>query len=250
MLQPYLLQHDVLGNVGLACEDRPRKNVAILGGRLTDVATKQAVLKEVVVYRDPPAVHVFDVESHGRRFMRTLVFTSSPPHSLHCLPAAMVVSEAEERLLYAQGQDSATARRHSTLLVCAGRADAFTAPRSADIGPEQHIPSRHLYGLLPTALLEQYTMWQASATGVVVGTLRNAASSPTELRVKLLPRGPADAKGFGRWPTRASSACRSRAAAPASKPCRRWCCSTRHSAGVSHARATPNAREKKKKKKS
>jgi Ca2+-binding EF-hand superfamily protein len=206
VLQPYLLQHDVLGNVGLQCEDRPRKNVAILGGRLTNVETKQSMLKEVVVYRDPPAVHVFDVESHGRRFERTLVFTSSPPYSLHCLPASMVVSEAEERLLHANGHDAATARRHSTLLVCAGRADSFVPPRSnvvvvrkrtAEIGPEQHLPSRHLYGLLPTALLEQYVMWQATSTGAIVGTLRAAAASPTELRVTLIPRSAADAKGFG-----------------------------------------------------
>jgi Ca2+-binding EF-hand superfamily protein len=205
-LQPYLLQRDVLGNVQLACESSPRKNVAILGGRVTDVASKLTVLKEVVVYRDPPAVHVFDVESHGRRFMRSLVFTSSPPHSLHCLATSMVVSEAEERLLHAQGADSSSARRHSTLLVCAGRADVLAPPRSnvvvvrkrsAEIGPEQHLPSRHLYGLLPTALLEQYTMWQAQSTGAIVGSLRNVAASPTELRIALLPRGSPDAKGFG-----------------------------------------------------
>ncbi|CAM9497502.1 unnamed protein product, partial [Choristocarpus tenellus] len=34
------------------------------------------VLKEVVVCKDPPVVHVFDVIEHGRRFFRTLVFSS------------------------------------------------------------------------------------------------------------------------------------------------------------------------------
>jgi hypothetical protein len=45
---------------------------------------------------------------------------------------------------------------------------------SADIGPEQHLPSRHLDGLLPAALLEQCTMWQAQSTGLIVGSLRYA----------------------------------------------------------------------------
>ena len=31
------------------------------------------VLKEVVVFRDPPVVHLYDVVSHGRRFFRQLV---------------------------------------------------------------------------------------------------------------------------------------------------------------------------------
>lgn len=117
-----------------------------------------------------------------------------------------MVSEAEELLLHAHGQDAATARRHSTLLVCAGQADAFAMPRSnvvvvrkrsKEIGPEQHIPSRYLYGLLPTALLEQYVMWQATASGLIVGSLRASAATPTELRIKLLLRGSPDTKGFG-----------------------------------------------------
>lgn len=39
-------------------------------------------LKEVVVAKDPPVVHVFDVVEHGRRFYRTLTFSSDASLSL------------------------------------------------------------------------------------------------------------------------------------------------------------------------
>lgn len=39
-------------------------------------------LKEVVVARDPPVVHVFDIVEHGRRFYRTLAFSSDASLSL------------------------------------------------------------------------------------------------------------------------------------------------------------------------
>jgi hypothetical protein len=32
---------------------------------------------QVYVNREPPCVHIYDVVSHGRRFLRTLVFASS-----------------------------------------------------------------------------------------------------------------------------------------------------------------------------
>ena len=37
---------------------------------------RQKTLKEIVVYRDPPVVHIYDVVEHGRRFYSTLVFST------------------------------------------------------------------------------------------------------------------------------------------------------------------------------
>jgi hypothetical protein len=34
-------------------------------------------MMQVVVYRHPPAVHVFNVVEHGRRFYQELIFSSS-----------------------------------------------------------------------------------------------------------------------------------------------------------------------------
>ena len=40
-------------------------------------------LCEVLVIRDPPTVHVYEIVEHGRRFYRTLVFTSDVVNCLH-----------------------------------------------------------------------------------------------------------------------------------------------------------------------
>ena len=36
----------------------------------------EGTLKEVVLYREPPSLHIYNVVEHGRRWMRELVFTS------------------------------------------------------------------------------------------------------------------------------------------------------------------------------
>lgn len=47
-------------------------------------------LKEVVVAKDPPVVHIFDVVEHGRRFYRTLAFSSDAALSLVSRPPSGV----------------------------------------------------------------------------------------------------------------------------------------------------------------
>lgn len=51
-------------------------------------------LKEVVVAKDPPVVHVFDVVEHGRRFYRTLTFSSDASLSLASRPPSGVRTAA------------------------------------------------------------------------------------------------------------------------------------------------------------
>ena len=48
-----------------------------------------SVLKEVIVFRSPPVVHVYDVISHGRRFYRTLIFSSDNAFALHNMPTTL-----------------------------------------------------------------------------------------------------------------------------------------------------------------
>ena len=60
-------------------------------------------LKEVVVAKDPPVVHVFDVVEHGRRFYRTLAFSSEVALSLVSRPPSGV-SESTARVR--SGQES------------------------------------------------------------------------------------------------------------------------------------------------
>lgn len=50
-------------------------------------------LKEIVVVKDPPVVQVFDVVEHGRRFYRTLAFSSDAQLSLVSRPPSGVSFE-------------------------------------------------------------------------------------------------------------------------------------------------------------
>ena len=59
------------------------------GGAAAVAAPPPSVLKEVVVFRDPPVVHVYDVVSHGRRFYRTLVASSDNAFCLHDMPCTL-----------------------------------------------------------------------------------------------------------------------------------------------------------------
>lgn len=54
------------------------------------VTRKVKYLKEVVVAKDPPVVHVFDVVEHGRRFYRTLTFSSDAALSFVSRPPSGV----------------------------------------------------------------------------------------------------------------------------------------------------------------
>lgn len=67
VLRPYLIQNDVLNGVALRCEDKPSSERAVLSGHRRDAGLGVTALKEVVVLRSPPTVHVYDVESYGRR---------------------------------------------------------------------------------------------------------------------------------------------------------------------------------------
>ena len=74
-------------------------------------------LKEVVVFRSPPVVHVYDVTSHGRRFYRTLVASSDNAFCLHDMPTALFLQGETPRLVAGNPRDPTPAG--STLWVIA-----------------------------------------------------------------------------------------------------------------------------------
>ena len=51
-------------------------------------------MREVVVLREPPTVNVYDLVQVGRRWYRSLVFSSNDRGSVHSLPAVPVLLRA------------------------------------------------------------------------------------------------------------------------------------------------------------
>ena len=71
-----------LANVGGA-------GMVSLVGMLADRRASMAApptMKEVLVFRDPPVVHVYNVVESGRRFFRSMCYSSDPAFAFHDMP--------------------------------------------------------------------------------------------------------------------------------------------------------------------
>ena len=50
-------------------------------------------VKEIVVFRHPPVVHVYNVLEHGRRYFRSLVYSSDARFCLHDMEPRLVLAK-------------------------------------------------------------------------------------------------------------------------------------------------------------
>ncbi|GBG26808.1 Hypothetical Protein FCC1311_030302 [Hondaea fermentalgiana] len=107
--------------------------------------------KEFIMYKDREVLHVFNLVSHGRRIYRQLVFSSQACFSYHTLQPSTV-------MFGGCGDLKAIFTLEESLVVDRNR-NGFV---------ETFLPSRLLFGVLPSALLEAYQFWHGS-DGVVRG---------------------------------------------------------------------------------
>ena len=132
----------------------PTKDVGSVGA----ASGVRTVLKELVVFRSPPVVHVYNVVSHGRRFYRTLIASSDNAFCLHDMPCTLFLDGEEPRLV---AGDPRAPSAHAPSLV-------ITRSLTKALGTQAYLPERLLRGLLPAALLEHYAFWQ-NADGSLTG---------------------------------------------------------------------------------
>ena len=136
-------------------------------------------LKEVVVLRDPAVVHVYDVIERGRRWYRSLCFSSDATHCLHQLSPRRQ-EQRKGKLHQVMG--------HAARGVPPALSVVISRRLNSSLGEQTYLPPRLLYGLLPDALLELYDLWQNgddSITGYMKPDARAASSLRTELRIRL-----------------------------------------------------------------
>ncbi|CAM9876752.1 unnamed protein product, partial [Discosporangium mesarthrocarpum] len=126
---------------------------AAAAGTSPVIIRERKTLKEVVVAQDPPAVHVFDVVEHGRRFLRTLVFSSDAGLSLASRPPSGVMEAGDATAHLVAGDPLCHPHRGSSLVIT-------RAAQVTGAGEAKHIPARLLCGLVPDALLSDYNFWQ------------------------------------------------------------------------------------------
>jgi hypothetical protein len=163
------------GDVTGATDPEKKKTT---GKEETDgVKNRVGALTEVVVLRDPPLVQVYRVESYGRRFRRALVFASQAAWCLADIDpdGHPALSDSGERYLLSAARLGAAA---SSLVV--------SRHLNENQGRQQFVPARHLRGLLPAALLEEYAFWQ-SGDGDLYGDAKHNAKHPrTMIHCRLL----------------------------------------------------------------
>ena len=108
-------------------------------------STLQGCAKELVISRSPPVVHVFNMEEHGRRFFRRLVFSTDAARCLHHLPPKLQASSSASSELGAYIVCSGDA---STPSSASARLPSLVIRRnlSGQLGNQTLVPARLLYG--------------------------------------------------------------------------------------------------------
>ena len=108
-------------------------------------------VKELVCFREPLSVHVYDILEHGRRMYRSLVFASHSSLSLHETPG--VDSGIKELMRPVSPHLSLVIKRNL----------------SRELGIQTFIPRRFLAGILPDSLLQRYIFWQNADDDTIIG---------------------------------------------------------------------------------
>jgi Ca2+-binding EF-hand superfamily protein len=157
-----------------------------------DEENANKLLTEVVVTRDPPLVQVFRVESFGRRWRRALVFASNASWCLADVDpdGEPSLKDPNERFLLSAVR---LGSRVQSLVV--------TRHISSKLGRQAFVPERHLRGIIPQALLQDYSFWRSEVTGDLYGSARPNAKHPrTMIYVQI-----EGAKGSAPIPTTANT---------------------------------------------
>ena len=133
---------------------------------------------------DPPTIHVYNVVECGRHF-RSIVFSSDAAHCLHALSPRRQEQRATSHVQRVMGSAALPAPPAPSLVI--------SRQISAALGEQTYLPGRLLHGLLPTALLEMYDLWQQADDSQLRGYMRAGASVAgdtrrTELRITLFPQ--------------------------------------------------------------
>ena len=111
-------------------------------------ADKTKTALEVALRREPPAAHVYALVEHGRRWYRSLAYTTDRGAAL-ALPADADVAVTPRPHWTAGAVPGPPPPTASLVIVRTGGNDRHT-----------FVPARLARGVLPDALLEKYTLWR------------------------------------------------------------------------------------------
>ena len=130
--------------------------VAYLVGKQPD---QGGVWREIFVYRARRMVHVYRIESHGRRFYRSLEYASDARFCLRDMQPSVSHRDSMWPLWERHGAGHPYADSHNQSKSAVITRDS-TVEGNLSLGKETYMPSRLLYGILPQAVLDSHVFWQ------------------------------------------------------------------------------------------
>lgn len=161
LLDPVLQQYQLSARLSLQMSDASNANSAKLSGYFLPEADAEGIainqdelLHEIVVFREPPVVHIYNVLECGRRWFRELIYSSSHNSSFCDLPPNYDDKTGPHTCSAGRFDDDRDLRRPPVHTV------TLTRNLSISIGVQTYIPARFLRGVIPDALIEDYQFWQ------------------------------------------------------------------------------------------
>ena len=115
--------------------------------------------REIFVYRARRMVHVYRIESHGRRYYRSLEYASDARFCLRELQPSIAARRSlwPDWERHGAGHPYADSHNQSKSAVISRD---WTVDANLSLGTETYLPSRLLWGVLPATLLESHEFWQ------------------------------------------------------------------------------------------
>ena len=147
-------------------------------------------LKEIRVYRYPRVFHIYNILEYGRRWFRSMIFSSDPFCTLHRLH--METFFVKDRLYQCCGNPKIKVERTKSLLI--------NRYLNEDVDEAQtYIPTRYFHGIMPSALIETYSFWQNiddSITGYMPN-INGTHMARSILQITLYKDDKLDVTGYG-----------------------------------------------------
>ncbi|GBE62026.1 EF hand family protein [Babesia ovata] len=161
--------------------------------------SKRVVTKEIIVTREPLAIHVFDLIEDGRTWYRSLCYSSDATRAFcTSLPRYVTVTglvSGQPELAVGKPSYPAPLPKSSLLIIRnTTKEDSLDASNFVS-SREQFVLPECMRGLLPDVLLEEYYFWQNIKTADIMGYPKPTTAeryAKTRLWIELVPYGAPD----------------------------------------------------------
>ena len=117
------------------------------------------IIYEILAYRARRMLHVYHLESHNRRFFRSLIYTTDARFTLRALQPS--VADRTVPWVAMTRHEAGGLTRADTNGECIVITRSWNTEANLSLGKETYLPGRLLHGVLPQCLIDEFAFWQA-----------------------------------------------------------------------------------------